>query len=655
MRSSNQSKKLARLERSFALTGSISSPYSTISPPVHNSQNSEHTTQHDKSMRFSRITKDKGFGARHRDILACAIGVAFACNSALGELGFDVDDLFHDWTYEPPNLDDIWRQPNSPAPEVQLTSPWNAQHTPTWTPQHIDSEPPRAAGSEARKRDFELGPSTFNPSAASLPLMPHNENRVGLGANQSDQRPAGSLLNFPDILQNFHFSRLDGPFTDSVSVNPTWNPSTHGTLSQVHINQEPTIPTCQYSQAAAADAQNHELDLWHLPWSPAPEISPQLPASKRPKTQRNPSPINIATENSLEKKHREEHHNLEAPTDQNANQLPATLNGADAVIKKPVRTKSRRTRINALPETPQINLDPTFPASTATALWSSSTNTSQEKMSQLTGPDALKFERLVFKEETFKYTGLWPDHYMHRDKIKRLNRAVRYFPEYDGLFMDKDRPKENASLIEQFTHHVSTPATEPQDYVPLSQAKRETARQNFWSNSSRTMLPLNNLWLRFWENRSGMNLHMDFRTLERDLHANPNDFLILFLFYVDMIHTITERDRDPATETEFFQHAVNAFQGYRQSDQFKEKIKQHLYIFKDVNEGGQTEQFVRPSPRVALWYYLQYWMDLPHNNLWNHLGRAQMNLVKGFFNDIFAYSIRHFNLKLLAASSNFQP
>jgi hypothetical protein len=627
-------------------------------------------------MRFSRIRKKEGFGGHCRDILACAIGVAVACNSALGELGFDLDDLFHDWTHEPPNLDDIWRHP-SPAPEVQHTSPWHAQHTPTWTLQHM--EQPRA-GSEARKRDFELGPTTSIPSAASPPLMPHNENRAELGSNQSDQRQAGSLMNFPDTLQNFHFSQLGEPFTDSVSANPTWNPSAHGTLSQAPISQEPTIPTWQYSQAAAADAQNHDLDMSHLPtWSPAPVFPSQVPARKRPKTQRNPSSISRATENSFEKKHREEHHNLEAPTDGNASQLPAMLNGADAVIQKPVLTESRRTRINVLPETPRSNPDSTSPASAASSLWSSSTDTSQEKISQLVGPEAPRFERLVFNEDTFKYTGLWPDHYMHRDKIKRLNRAIKYFPEHDVLFLDKDRPKENALLISQFTHHESTPGPEPQDQVPLPlfisqfthhesipgtepqnhlslpQPKRGTARENFWSNSSRTMLPLKHLWQRFWEKRTGLNLHLYFQTLGRDLHTNPNDFIILFLFYVDMIHTITEKDRDPATQRKFLQHAVNAFQEYRKSDQFKEKIKQHLYIFKGVNGEGETRQFLRPGPKVALWYYLEYWMDLPGNDLWKHLGKVQLNLVKGFFNDIFAYSIRHFNLKLLAASSDLQP
>ncbi|KAA1113003.1 hypothetical protein PGT21_018300 [Puccinia graminis f. sp. tritici] len=247
---------------------------------------------------------------------------------------------------------------------------------------------------------------------------------------------------------------------------------------------------------------------------------------------------------------------------------------------------------------------------------------------------SVEFKRLEFREEVFKDDSLLPDHQFKLARIEELFKTLKV----DQLLI----PKSDYALWKKtlngfyfINRHAKSSATE-RIYVQ--------GKIGFWGRSYQELCEHQHLWFNFWESRSLMNLYkIDLDQYEDEPFKEMKKLFTVYLFYVDMIETIVQGTQPSISETQpnFLQESVKSFKMFRVI-QYQEHRN---------NKNTKATQAKR-IPQV-LWLYLEYWMkNSSRKDLWEYLMPKQdlINKFKGFFNDIFAYSIKHFNNKLIASS-----
>ncbi|KAA1073627.1 hypothetical protein PGT21_018962 [Puccinia graminis f. sp. tritici] len=197
-------------------------------------------------------------------------------------------------------------------------------------------------------------------------------------------------------------------------------------------------------------------------------------------------------------------------------------------------------------------------------------------------------------------------------------------------------------------------------------------RRTFLKDSIHQLLSKSQSWINYWEKNYGIDFNDSvklFKTLTISKRFDQDEienFLILFLFYVDMIHEIIVKkghskgmdngNLDENCKTNHIKQALESF----------EKIGQTLGILA-IHEDSEFEyprntlhpndsQIKFTDPYYALWSCLEQWtISLDDKNLHQILFKTNsvLRTCKTFFNDIFSYSIRKLNEKMFLQGSPF--
>ncbi|POW19151.1 hypothetical protein PSHT_04987 [Puccinia striiformis] len=237
-----------------------------------------------------------------------------------------------------------------------------------------------------------------------------------------------------------------------------------------------------------------------------------------------------------------------------------------------------------------------------------------------------KFDRLVFDEETFKDPSLPSE---HQQRIIRINAAFKNL-EVMKILMQRDEHALWRETLNSY-HYVSYDGSvDKRSDKRSGQPTLNEAKRAFWNDSYLKRL------------------------------------LILFLFYVDMIETIiqvkfkstisykTDYHDHPSN---FFQDSVKTFKKFRElqyrEHQQKSKTKIINDHITDHHPVKKSSKIPRKRIHQIIWLYVDYW--LTYSQKFNAVeifagNKDLINKFKGFFNDLFAYSIRHFNQKLSPSS-----
>ncbi|KAI9616006.1 hypothetical protein H4Q26_011258 [Puccinia striiformis f. sp. tritici PST-130] len=597
--------------------------------------------------------------------LLTGLGVLVACNSALGEMALDIYDLLHGWTDRPPSLDDIW-PPSQRKPHVESASPRHSSWPPTtplapWTPHNQEK-------SEGQN-DFGLPPGTGNhDGSVSPPLMPNGQNDVRPVRNnqelpaavanlvtptnlagptyhpESNHESVGGLVNLPVPVHDssFHLSELAAPLDYASTYQPNWDP---GASSKSQHNSSPKI---------------------HTP----PRRTKRPPVSKRRKLEL--SSKNLATDFAAQKSPSVAH---SEPTDESSRIPPSALYArpsceqetqARAILRKP----SDGCAAQKSPSVANSELTDESSKIPPSALYASSdpfiqnlallqsrrisegASANNHVDDQVIGSEVLKFDRLVFNANVFEDSSLMATDSMHADKIGRMSSVIKDLPE---KILTLDNRRENiGAFMNRFVYgrpFGDSEAEPPRGGARLLEGERQNARQGFWMESIKALFNFKEEWLEFWEKRSGLDLHISFPKIERDMFLDNTNLFALYLFYVDMIDVVTEKNHDSAKERDLFERATAAFQKFRTTEFFQARIKAQFCNVKKKKGVGRTQQFIKHNPKSVLWYYLEYWLSLPVHQHNPSIRRRRDALFKGFFNDVFSYSIKNFHKRLLEASS----
>ncbi|KAA1081600.1 hypothetical protein PGTUg99_021079 [Puccinia graminis f. sp. tritici] len=535
----------------------------------------------------------------HQLVAACHV-LLTACNSAMGELSHDPLALLHDWTIEPPNLieDNTWK--STPAPEAKPSSSYATQ---------ILKEPDTEL--EARRKGLGVSSMIMNHDAPSLPL-PSGETHfgrafdyqeltgrnIGVHTNCIDHfptynHPSASVLAPTTPLTEDHpnvyssKTQMNG-LVDSTSLDRKWKPVSQSVGPSAHDSG--SLPE------TAAHAIKHRK-IFKFPFALAPSNPPL--GSKKPKLDQ--PPINFELRPRIKNEpgvidhdSTSSHPNLRFSG--KFSQVIPSLGSAEAgeMIEKIVFTEIRQ------------NI-----------------------------PIVLPFNKLEFNKNIFEGSGL-PFSDDHVKKLERMNRCLENFPG-EILFIPPREEYKYVGYMNEYVHQGNTGGWSNE---------KNLRRRRFWMNSAVEVSRLGHLWLEFWEKRSGIDLMIDFRRDKMDVLRDMRQLYVLFLFFVDMINTTTETNRDPKMEKNLFQLAKTHFEEFRHICIGNKKLKVKMREFDNAAK-LTNKRLQNPKLREVLWYYLSYWMEKG--------GRVSptirnLGVLKSFFNDVFAYSIRNFNKKLLEYS-----
>ncbi|KAI7943674.1 hypothetical protein MJO28_011202 [Puccinia striiformis f. sp. tritici] len=274
-----------------------------------------------------------------------------------------------------------------------------------------------------------------------------------------------------------------------------------------------------------------------------------------------------------------------------------------------------------------------------------------------------KFDRLVFDEETFKDPSLPSE---HQQRIIRINAAFKNL-EVMKILMQRDEHALWRETLNSY-HYVSYDGSvDKRSDKRSGQPTLNEAKRAFWNDSCKELWKSRYDWIGCWERRSSMNLaRIDLIPLDDEPFKDLKRLLILFLFYVDMIETIiqvkfkstisykTDYHDHPSN---FFQDSVKTFKKFRElqyrEHQQKSKTKIINDHITDHHPVKKSSKIPRKRIHQIIWLYVDYW--LTYSQKFNAVeifagNKDLINKFKGFFNDLFAYSIRHFNQKLSPSS-----
>jgi hypothetical protein len=260
-----------------------------------------------------------------------------------------------------------------------------------------------------------------------------------------------------------------------------------------------------------------------------------------------------------------------------------------------------------------------------------------EYKGQTPSTDFLPFSKLEFDKNIFEGSGL-PFSDDHVSKLERMNQFLENFPG-EILFIPPSEEDKYVTYMNEFVNKGNT--------GKWSQEKN-LRRRAFWMKSAAEISRLGDLWLEFWEKRSGIDLKIDFQREKMDVFRDTRQLYVLFLFFVDMINTTTETNRDPKMEQNLFQLAKKHFEEFRHISIGDQKLRVKM---RELDNAAKLtkKRLQNPKLREVLWYYLTYWMEKG--------GRVSstirnLGVLKSFYNDVFVYSIRNFNKRLLQSSKS---
>ncbi|POW07042.1 hypothetical protein PSTT_08586 [Puccinia striiformis] len=251
-----------------------------------------------------------------------------------------------------------------------------------------------------------------------------------------------------------------------------------------------------------------------------------------------------------------------------------------------------------------------------------------------------EFSKLEFNEEIFRDANLLYDR-GHFIKLARMDRCLREFPG-KILSMHPDKEKEYESSMNTY---VKKRLFFEGGTGPWTTTKN-VARRKFLVGSSHELFKLGDLWIDFWKRRAKMDLHIDFQQaiVNVDAFTDTSKLYVLYLFFVDMINTTAGRkNHDPRDDEDLFKFAKEKFEEYRGILVHQQTIR--ITIHDRENQYKQKNKMIpKPQLRESLWGPLDYWMEKS--------GRfstrfQKINSLKPFYNDVFTYSIRNFNKKML--------
>ncbi|POW07040.1 hypothetical protein PSTT_08585, partial [Puccinia striiformis] len=645
--------------------------------------------------------------------LLTGLGVLVACNSALGEMASAPISGRHLATqpeeasrrvrqptalqlasYYAPGTMDPTQSREIGRPKRLRTSPRNRNHDGSVSPPLMPN-----GQNDVRpvRNNQELPAAVANLVTPTNLAGPTNH-------PESNHESVGGLVNLPVPIHdsNFHLSELAAPLDYASTHQPNWDP---GASAKSQHNPTPKIPTSPRPiQAPSLADETHDRNLDHFrpsdthvfPQSPAvskrrkPELSSKNPATdfaaqKSPsaahseltdESSRIPPPALYTRSDSLDhsrspdidvlpqgpalsKRRRLELSSENLATDFTAQKSPSVANSeltdesskippsalyasSDPFIQNLALLQSRRISEGGL--LPETHRSSTHPAWKGSAGWP--VLTPQQVLI------TMSMTRLVFNANVFEDSSLMATDSMHADKIGRMSSVIKDLPE---KILTLDNRRENiGAFMNRFVYgrpFGDSEAEPPRGGARLLEGERQNARQGFWMESIKALFNFKEEWLEFWEKRSGLDLHISFPKIERDMFLDNTNLFALYLFYVDMIDVVTEKNHDSAKERDLFERATAAFQKFRTTEFFQARIKAQFCNVKKKKGVGRTQQFIKHNPKSVLWYYLEYWLSLPVHQHNPSIRRRRDALFKGFFNDVFSYSIKNFHKRLLEASS----
>ncbi|KAH9451366.1 hypothetical protein MJO29_009139 [Puccinia striiformis f. sp. tritici] len=532
---------------------------------------------------------------------------------------------------------------------------------------------------------------------------------------ESNHESVGGLVNLPVPIHdsNFHLSELAAPLDYASTHQPNWDPGASAKSQHNPTPKIPTSPRPIQAPSLADETHDRNLDHFRpsdthvFPQSPAvskrrkPELSSKNPATdfaaqKSPsaahseltdESSRIPPPALYTRSDSLDhsrspdidvlpqgpalsKRRRLELSSENLATDFTAQKSPSVANSeltdesskippsalyasSDPFIQNLALLQSRRiSEGGLLPETHRSSTHSAWKGSAGWPVLNPTASANNHVDDQVIGSEVLKFDRLVFNANVFEDSSLMATDSMHADKIGRMSSVIKDLPE---KILTLDNRRENiGAFMNRFVYgrpFGDSEAEPPRGGARLLEGERQNARQGFWMESIKALFNFKEEWLEFWEKRSGLDLHISFPKIERDMFLDNTNLFALYLFYVDMIDVVTEKNHDSAKERDLFERATAAFQKFRTTEFFQARIKAQFCNVKKKKGVGRTQQFIKHNPKSVLWYYLEYWLSLPVHQHNPSIRPRRDALFKGFFNDVFSYSIKNFHKRLLEASS----
>jgi hypothetical protein len=236
---------------------------------------------------------------------------------------------------------------------------------------------------------------------------------------------------------------------------------------------------------------------------------------------------------------------------------------------------------------------------------------------------------------------------------------------------DKEKPlvmydSQPEKLIAKFVSLRSV--KEPKPRINTSDRKKELIEKKYKRSNSRFGLmkkaceifwSQRDLWMKFYEDKTGIKFQvLDFKPHGKCKREDVMDQFILFLFYVDMITSIIVESDQIESNQDFqeihnnvnkLKNAATQFLPILESLKQKNIQKSHdLSPFLDKDRNHQMTRISKSRTVKMIWVILEKLMVISNESKLQKIlfGLHRRMFSVPYFNDIFCYSITHFNQQI---------